>query len=42
VDAGLEMDLGHMLTNTSVTDDTDDQNEETDGVEDMPFDHGLC
>ncbi|CAF1281667.1 unnamed protein product [Adineta steineri] len=42
VDADLQMYLGNMVTNTSVTDDTDDQNEIIDGVGDLPFDHGLC
>ncbi|CAF0841925.1 unnamed protein product [Adineta steineri] len=42
VDADLQMYLGNMVTNTSVTDDTDDQNEIVDGVEDLSFDHGLC
>ncbi|CAF0903759.1 unnamed protein product [Adineta steineri] len=42
VDADIQMYLGNMATNTSVTDDTDDQNEITDGVGDLPFDHGLC
>ncbi|CAF4090901.1 unnamed protein product [Adineta steineri] len=42
VDADLQMDLGHIPTNTSVTDDTDHQNKITDGVGDLPFDHALC
>ncbi|CAF0904221.1 unnamed protein product [Adineta steineri] len=41
VDADLCMDLAYMSTTTSVIDNTDDQNEITDGVGDLAFDHDF-